>query len=456
MGEPSGPHDPRQGWLAAVLPAETRRVRVTASPLVGTLAEAGADLVEDRPDVELGPPGSIRGDARWAVVALDGGSTEVTRNWEARSRPARAARRAARSIRLRLQASVARRALASKGYDNALTVFWDQERPLLLPDRATGRELGQFFPLGVSVVAGREEAWPTLLDRAAADAAAQTGEPVELHELRNASWGVLALGEATVLRTTVGPARWHLHGQAEALKTLGERTTNLGAVVPWPLAHGKAGIADWLLEPRLRGTPAQPVLGERLLAQALDVLAELHAAGAMSGVLGSPAADARVLSAAVDPGQAERLRELGERLEARLAPLPRSVAHGDFSYGNLLQEGGSLTGVVDWNKVKQGSLPLLDLLNLMLTSEVAVSGHTHGRVFREFLLPWARAGGNDTARAFCRRIGVDLRGGLFEDLVAAWWLDRHAQQVRTYSDRLKRPNWLHENVERPFRALVES
>jgi aminoglycoside phosphotransferase (APT) family kinase protein len=192
------------------------------------------------------------------------------------------------------------------------------------------------------------------------------------------------------------------------------------------------------------------------MSEALDVLAELHAAGEEHGSSGSPAADARVLSSAVDPAQADALRRFGERLEARVARLPRSVTHGDFSYGNLLQEGGSLTGVVDWNKVQLGSLPLLDLINLLLTSEVAVSRRSHGRVFREYLLPWARAGGDDTVRAFSRRIGVELREGLLEDLVAVWWLDRHAQQVRTYSDRLQRPAWLRENIELPLDALLTS
>ena len=65
-----------------------------------------------------------------------------------------------------------------------------------------------------------------------------------------------------------------------------------------------------------------------------------------------------------------------------------------------------------------------------------------------------RAGGDDLTRAFCNRINLELREGLLADLTVAWWLDRHASQVTTYSDRLKRPAWLRENVERPLRALL--
>jgi hypothetical protein len=184
------------------------------------------------------------------------------------------------------------------------------------------------------------------------------------------------------------------------------------------------------------------------------VLAALHAAGERRDVAGAPAADAAALVAAVPAELGEPLRALGRRLESRLADLPRSFTHGDFSPGNLLVRGGELTGVVDCNKAGQGRVPLLDFLNQWLTIEYTRSSRNHGDAFVEYLLPWTRAGGDETARAFCSRIDLELRDGLLEDLAAAWWLDRHAQQVTTYTDRLKRPAWLRENVERPLRALL--
>jgi hypothetical protein len=122
----------------------------------------------------------------------------------------------------------------------------------------------------------------------------------------------------------------------------------------------------------------------------------------------------------------------------------------------VLFSGTEVTGVVDWNKAGQGRLPLLDLINLQVTTEVTRTGKNHGDAFVEHVLPWARNGGDDLTRGFCNRINLDLRDRQLDDLAAAWWLDRYASQVTTYSDRLKRPAWLRQNVERPLRALLRT
>src|SRR5688572_24965654 len=61
---------PAEGWLAAVVPAGARRFRA-ADPLVRqALAAAGAELTESDPDVEIAPPGTIRGDAPIAIATM--------------------------------------------------------------------------------------------------------------------------------------------------------------------------------------------------------------------------------------------------------------------------------------------------------------------------------------------------------------------------------------------------
>lgn len=437
--------DPRHGWLAAVLPASARRFRVVHPSLGATLADAGAELVDDRPDVELAPVEALRGDARCALVVLD--AADITA--EGRPRAVRAALRAGRALGVRARARSVAKALRARGYERTQTVFWEPEQALPLARSGARPTLRALLPLGAAVVGARGSEEPSLLERAGAEA------ELPLDRLRIASWGILALGDAAVLRVTVGPGRRQLAAQEAALTDLRARVVSLERLVPWPLARGRTGIADWLVEPRLPGAPpAGP--DERLVGPALDVLAALHAAGERRQGAGSPAADADALAAAVPPELADGLRALGARLESRVAELPRAFAHGDFSPGNLLFRGGELTGVVDWNKAGQGRLPLLDFLNLLLTIEVARSGRSHGDSFVEHLLPWARAGGDEQAHAFCGRIGLDLGDGLLEELAATWWLDRYAHQVTTYSDRLQRPAWLRENVERPLRALLRS
>lgn len=447
--------NPRHGWLVAVLPADALRFRVVNHSLLITLLTARADFVDSEPDVELAPPDALRGDAAWAAVVVDAG--DVAGWWlpEGRTRPLRGGLRAVRAIGVRLRVRAAEKALASHGYKAIRTIFWEPEQPLRLTGRPQHPSLRERFWLGALVIGSRRSETPTLLDRVAAEAADQTGRELPLDRLRLASWGVLALGDSAVLRATVGPARKQFAAQAAALEELRARAPTLEQLVPWPLAAGRTGLADWLVEPRLPGTPPIGVPDVRLTGAALDVLAALHAAGERREGAGSPAADAEVLGWFAQE-LAPKLQDLGDRLESRLADLPRSFAHGDFSPGNLLVREGAISGIVDWNKVGQGRLPLLDFLNLLLTIEVARSGRNHGEAFVRYLLPWARAGGDETARAFCSRIGLELRPGLLHDLAAAWWLDRHAQQVGTYSDRGIRRAWLRENVERPLRALVRS
>jgi aminoglycoside phosphotransferase (APT) family kinase protein len=447
--------NPRHGWLVAVLPADARRFRVVHHSLLITLLTTGAEFVDSQPDVELAAPGELVGDAGWAAVVLDAG--DVASWWlpEGRTRVLRGALRAMRAIGVRSRVRAAKNGLASHGYEGIRTIFWEPEQPLRLTGPPEHPSLRERFWLGALVIGARGSTAQSVLERAAAEARERSGRELPLNRLRLASWGVLALGDSAVLRATVGPARKQFAAQAAALDELRARAPTLEQVVPWPLAVGRTGLADWLVEPRLPGAPPAGVSDERLVGAALDLLTALHAAGARREGAGSPAADAEVLGWRAPAALAGKLQHLGDRLESRLADLPRSFAHGDFSPGNLLFREGSLTGVVDWNKAGQGRLPLMDLLNLLLTIEVARSGRNHGDAFVGYLLPWARAGGDETARAFCSRIGLELRAGLLEDLAAAWWLDRHAQQLLTYSDRGLRPSWLRENVERPLRALVQ-
>jgi aminoglycoside phosphotransferase (APT) family kinase protein len=106
-----------------------------------------------------------------------------------------------------------------------------------------------------------------------------------------------------------------------------------------------------------------------LAEQAMDVLADLHAidvAGTpLAGSPGSPLMDL------------DRLRKLFDRL----APLPpvvgaafwwldrrrpapserRTIVHGDFRMGNMVIDGGRITGVLDWEMTAPGD-PLTDLV----------------------------------------------------------------------------------------------
>jgi aminoglycoside phosphotransferase (APT) family kinase protein len=199
--------------------------------------------------------------------------------------------------------------------------------------------------------------------------------------------------------------------------------------------------------------PAVPPEGA-LLEQCLDFLGALHAAGrAGTGFEPSPVLNSETLAEVCAKRTAARVRALGRSVEARTARLPRIPTHGDFGHANLLAQGGRLSGVVDWNKAAPAGLPLLDLFNLLLTSEAARSGRTFADAFLRYLFPLVAAGGDERLRGFSHRVGIEPTTELLEALAVAYWLDRAASQVATYADRQNRPAWLNENVARIAEAV---
>ena len=70
------------------------------------------------------------------------------------------------------------------------------------------------------------------------------------------------------------------------------------------------------------------------------------------------------------------------------------------------------------------------------------------------LLPWARAGGDELTRGFCRRLVVEPTPALLEALSVAYWLERLAYQISTYADRTERKVWLERNVDEVLQAVA--
>jgi hypothetical protein len=76
-------------------------------------------------------------------------------------------------------------------------------------------------------------------------------------------------------------------------------------------------------------------------------------------------------------------------------------------------------------------------------------------LFREFL-PSFSAGDNHLLRSYLERIDLDVTACQLAALVAAYWLERVAYQLSTYSERLRLPMWMESNVERPLRVLLDT
>jgi hypothetical protein len=443
--------DPAHAWLAAVLPAQTKSVRVHDAELAAALAVAGAELVGPgaEADIEIGPLDRIEGHAAVLAVPL------VARSRSALDRhgATRAGRRVLGSPRLRLEARRAMRELRAKGPGGTSLLLWDVEQVLRLPWTSTGpRRLAERFPLHAVAVGHPMPPPATLLEAALEHAGATFGTA---GTARAASWGILVIGDAGVARIAVGPARRLLDRQRTALEVLPRCLPDHAArLVPTILHADRLGLSDVLLEQRLPGNPLDsPPLGA-LLDECLDFLAALHAAGdAARNAEPSPSQHAETIAAVCDARTASQVLGLGRAAEQRTKRLHPAFTHGDFGHANLLVDHGRLAGVVDWNKAAPARVPLLDLLNLLVTSEGARSGSGFADAFTRYLFPLVQAGGDERLRAFCHRVGIEPSSELLEGLAIAYWLERYGSQLRTYADRAHRPAWLEENIVRVVAAL---
>jgi aminoglycoside phosphotransferase (APT) family kinase protein len=446
---------PRHNWLAAVLPAAARRFRVVDPQLVATLLSAGGELCDSDPDVEIAPAHQLRGDTRTAIVLLDVALPEGG------SRPLRAARRSIGFAKVRLQTVAARREVRRRGYETIRVVPWEWEQAARLPGghpHSRSPSLPERMPLGALVVGTRGPPEPTLLDEALAAASQVRGAPLRTAWPLVRQGGLVAIGDDSVVRVAVGPAGRELRLLRTGLAALEASSPPpiVSARIPWLHGAGTVGLAAWSLEQRLPGAEPPLELPDALLAECVEFLAELHLAG-RGGEPEPPLAEqADVIAKTSEPGAAQAVRELGSRLDDQLADVPRGFGHGDFWTRNLLTDKRGLSGVVDWHAGGTGRLPLVDLFHLRLSTVFQRRRQYLGDALVEQLLPWARGGGDEIARAYCRRIGLETDPDLLEALVGAYWITRTARELELYADRVERRLWMRHNVEAVIPALAPS
>ena len=118
-------------------------------------------------------------------------------------------------------------------------------------------------------------------------------------------------------------------------------------LVPWTVATGRSGLADWNVEPLIAGVPAG-LVDDSLMTDCVEFLVGLHSLG--GGAPLSMTAAAEVVAQVCAAGEAATVRAIAARLDSELEDVPRGFGHGDFFAENLLVGGGRLAGVVDWDR----------------------------------------------------------------------------------------------------------
>ncbi len=107
---------------------------------------------------------------------------------------------------------------------------------------------------------------------------------------------------------------------------------------------------------------------------------------------------------------------------------------------------------MDWDAAGPGRLPLLDLLHLTVASRWGRTENAWGPAIVGDLLPWARGGGDDLVRGYCRRVGLEPDPELLERLAIAYWLERAAAQLSAHAERWEDREWIEANVAAVARA----
>ena len=388
------------------------------------ITEAGGEIVDEHPDVEIGTAAWLGGDAPCAIVGVG------AREPDGRRRLVRGAQRLVAAAQLRRETDAIRRGLADRGYGSVDVLNWERGITLAAPAQNGGR-LAHRFPLNAVVVA-RNERSRTILDEAVAAAESAIGAKLELNGyVLGASGVIIAKTDSAVLRVAVGPAAQRIEEQVETLRHLARTNPppTISERIPWTLASGRTGLAVWSVERALPGAQAQPTLPPSLEQDCIDFLVALHAldAGVDPGL--HLEEQAEIVAGLSDATGADDVRDLTRRFAAETRGLPRGFGHGDFWNGNVLALNGGLTGVVDWPGGGPGRLPLLDLLHLKISAVRELTGKDLGETIVTELLPAGRLAEDVLVRAYLERIGLSAGESQLEALVGAYWLQAVAHEV---------------------------
>lgn len=200
-------------------------------------------------------------------------------------------------------------------------------------------------------------------------------------------------GPALVAKVpTTAPAEAAVRHEAAALVALASLSLGrLSATLPRTLGYATHDGRTVLLSTALRGrSMAVSYHGWHHTARRRHVERDFAAAGTWLHDLqtrtGGPAQPASLVTDAVarltrrfgdHPSLAAAnhvVEQAAERLSGYVTP--RTVVHGDFWFGNILTDGGAVTGVVDWEGCALRGEPLRDIARFVISYALYLDRHT--------------------------------------------------------------------------------
>ena len=244
----------------------------------------------------------------------------------------------------------------------------------------------------------------------------------------------LADGSRALLRLGPAGSPWDPRPSVDVLEALEGST-----LVARALGTGVVGDAAWSAESVLPGS-APRRLDARLARDVASFAASLPRIG------GPPAAPREDLAAIVAafPDRRDRLEALADATDSGLALLPVVLRHGDLWAGNLLIEGGQLTGVIDWDAWHPSGAPGADLMNLFVAELSARAGRPRGWIWRDH--PWRDPSLLTVAAGYWPAFDVEPDEGQLRAVAIAGWAAHVASALRHAPELTTRRRWVEGNV----------
>lgn len=294
------------------------------------------------------------------------------------------------------------------------------------------------------------ELWRGARGSRAMDAAARSAGAVELFGFRPGSGGS-ALTRFRAADGAIGMMRLGACGRpvdpAAAADAL-ERLAPLGLDrVPRLTGRGEIAGVGWSAETLLPGR-APGAMDPPLATQLASFCAALPI------VQGPPRAHLSHLATLAErfPGREPALLEARTACEAGEASVPGIMGHGDLWAGNLLAEGHTLTGVVDWDAWHPASFPGTDLLHSMAIDQGRGLRLGIGGVWLR--RPWASPRFGRVAAPYWRALGITAGEPFLDAVGIAWWAGQVAWTVERLPHLAEESRWVSENVDGVLATLV--
>jgi hypothetical protein len=268
-----------------------------------------------------------------------------------------------------------------------------------------------------------------------------------------------------IVRIPLSPAAAErIRAEQETLRTAHQLIVGSGEwpEIPKPMLDGEFRAVPYYVQEALPGLSGLRVLSSRSLrdnwrALAADFIVRFHLATRVEATLDEAAWDSGVL-----PLLYPALRITQERAgipSAYLSDLLMRTLigqrmalvfrHGDFWPGNFLfdKEARHLTGVIDWDRGEPRSLPLLDLLDALISGraeeEQIPAPMLIGRVLRSGLQREDRR----IVELYLERMGLTLSADQLKAFLLLGWLLRvSARACPRHSAWWCEYEWLRENV----------